>query len=245
MSSSSASARVGRDLEEDRRPGRGGLAGGRHPRQQLGQLRARLHVAQAGRVGRGDVDGEVGGERGKAGHAFLVVGDAVGAVLVGADIDADDAGRPLRAASLRAAASWPSLLKPALMTASSCVSRKMRGFGLPGCGSGVIVPASAKPKPRKAARPAPRRSCRSRRMPSGWGSRARRPKPSAAHRAGRLRPRQAAAQRRDRQAVRRFGIEQEEGAPASRSMRLIAPPAAETRACLRHRAAAAAPMRRR
>ena len=33
------------------------------------------------------------------------------------------------------------------MTAWSSVSRKMRGFGLPGCGSGVTVPTSAKPKP--------------------------------------------------------------------------------------------------
>ena len=53
-----------------------------------------------------------------------------------------------RAASRRSAASWPSLLKPSrLITASSLVSRKIRGLGLPDCGSGVTVPASAKPKP--------------------------------------------------------------------------------------------------
>ena len=38
------------------------------------------------------------------------------------------------------------------MTASSSVSRKMRGFGLPACGSGVTVPISAKPKPRPQQR---------------------------------------------------------------------------------------------
>jgi hypothetical protein len=48
--------------------------------------------------------------------------------------------------------SWPSLLKPSrLMTASSRTSRKMRGFGLPGCGRGVTLPISAKPKPKASS----------------------------------------------------------------------------------------------
>ncbi len=33
------------------------------------------------------------------------------------------------------------------MIAISSSSRKTLGFGLPGCGSGVIVPISTKPKP--------------------------------------------------------------------------------------------------
>ena len=49
--------------------------------------------------------------------------------------------------------STPSLLKPSrLMSASASGSRKRRGFGLPGCGRGVTVPHSMKPKP-SAARP--------------------------------------------------------------------------------------------
>jgi hypothetical protein len=40
------------------------------------------------------------------------------------------------------------LLKPRrLMSASASGKRKMRGFGLPGCGRGVTVPTSMKPKP--------------------------------------------------------------------------------------------------
>src|SRR5688572_24194103 len=56
---------------------------------------------------------------------------------------------PYRARStLRTSASTPSLLKPRrLMTASCSGSRNMRGFGLPGCGRGVVVPTSRKPKP--------------------------------------------------------------------------------------------------
>ena len=51
-----------------------------------------MQVAQAGRVGRRDVDRKVGSAVGEAGHAELIVGHPVGAVLVGADVDADDAG---------------------------------------------------------------------------------------------------------------------------------------------------------
>ena len=42
----------------------------------------------------------------------------------------------------------PPLLKPMrLITASSSTRRNRRGRGLPGCGRGVTVPSSAKPKP--------------------------------------------------------------------------------------------------
>ena len=39
------------------------------------------------------------------------------------------------------------VLLAVLVLASSCSSRKMRGFGLPPCGKGVIVPTSVNPKP--------------------------------------------------------------------------------------------------
>ena len=130
-------AEIGRDFQENRNRRR---AGGRrcrprgdNPGKQLGQAFARLHVAQARRVGRRDVDGEIGGKWRKTLHTQFVVGEAVGAVLVGADVDADDAGpaRPRR--QPRWQRSWPSLLKPSrLITASSPVSRKMRGFGIAG-----------------------------------------------------------------------------------------------------------------
>src|SRR5258706_7078275 len=48
--------------------------------------------------------------------------------------------------------STPSLLKPSrLMIASCSTSRNMRGLGLPGCGRGVTVPISRKPKPSAAS----------------------------------------------------------------------------------------------
>ena len=88
--------RIGRDLDHQRhRLGRDRVL---HALQQVGELRAALQVAQARRVGRGDVADEIvgiGRERGRAGH---VVGGAIGAVLVGADIDADE---PLRGRALQ------------------------------------------------------------------------------------------------------------------------------------------------
>ena len=59
---------------------------------------------------------------------------------------------PSRAASRRATASAPSLLKPIrLTTARSAGSRNSRGRGLPGCGSPVTVPTSTKPNPSAAS----------------------------------------------------------------------------------------------
>ena len=49
-------------------------------------------------------------------------------------------------------ASRPSLLKPSrLISARASGRRNMRGFGLPGCASGVTVPTSMKPKPSAAS----------------------------------------------------------------------------------------------
>ena len=50
-----------------------------------------LRNLQARRVGAGDIDREIAGERGHQPGQQRIVGDAIVAVLVGADIDADDA----------------------------------------------------------------------------------------------------------------------------------------------------------
>ena len=56
-----------------------------------------------------------------------------------------------RAASRLSAASAPCELKPSrLITPWSASSRNSRGRGLPGCGSGVMVPTSTKPKPTRS-----------------------------------------------------------------------------------------------
>ena len=56
-------------------------------------------------------------------------------------------------ATLRRKRSTPSLLKPSrLIIAWASGRRNIRGFGLPGCGRGVTVPHSMKPKP-SVARP--------------------------------------------------------------------------------------------
>ena len=86
---------VGGDLQEHRhRPGEAGV--GRHDAgEQRGEGGAALKLAQALGVRRGDVDGgEVDEGAGDAEH-LGEVGGAVGAVLVGAEVEADDAaGRP-------------------------------------------------------------------------------------------------------------------------------------------------------
>ena len=85
---------IGRDLDQDRcRSGFPADAGARvdHARGQLVEHVCLLQVAQAGRVGRRDVDGEIAHHRREHLDQLHIVGDAVGAVLVGADIDADDA----------------------------------------------------------------------------------------------------------------------------------------------------------
>ncbi len=50
-----------------------------------------LQVAQARRVRRGDVDGEIARDRRKRLDQLDIIGDTVGRILVGPDIDADDA----------------------------------------------------------------------------------------------------------------------------------------------------------
>ena len=89
---------VGRDLEQDRgapaRLGGRGVACVSDARKQIGQRLGSLQVAQAGRVRRRDVDGEVGSERREQAHAGDVVEDAIVAVAIGSDIDADDAWTP-------------------------------------------------------------------------------------------------------------------------------------------------------
>ena len=127
---------------------RGAFARVDHACEQVVERGRLLQVAQARRVGRRDIDGQetrVGRKRLQAGD---IVGGAVDGILVGAEVDADDAVclRARRAAGAPRRA--PSLLKPnRLITASSASSRNRRGRGLPGWGFGVTPPASTNPKP--------------------------------------------------------------------------------------------------
>ncbi len=83
---------IGRDLQEERRP-RAPRVG--HRLEQFGQRSLVLKRAQARRVGRGDVDGEIVGEAEHRPHPGGIIADPVGTVLVGADIDADDPRPPV------------------------------------------------------------------------------------------------------------------------------------------------------
>ena len=88
-----------RELEQD---GRRGIEAGvsiRQRGQQAVERVARLPRPQARRVGRGDVDRHVVGERGHAREAGGIVARGIGALLVHADIDAERApGRAIRPA---------------------------------------------------------------------------------------------------------------------------------------------------
>ncbi len=88
---------VGRDLDQKRhRPGAPAhpLARVEHAGEQIVERLGLLQIAQAGRVGRGDVDGEIAGDGGEGLDQLGIIAAAVGAVAVGADIDADDAALP-------------------------------------------------------------------------------------------------------------------------------------------------------
>ena len=65
-----------------------------HPRQEVVESGRRLQVAKPRRVWRGDIDREVARHVIEATDALHIVGGAIGRVLVGADVDADDAPRP-------------------------------------------------------------------------------------------------------------------------------------------------------
>jgi hypothetical protein len=82
--------KVGRNLEQDGQAARQGEACGVDARKKADQFIAGLQATQARCVGRGDVDGEVGGARPEPAHAFGVVRHAVFGVLVGADVDANN-----------------------------------------------------------------------------------------------------------------------------------------------------------
>jgi len=88
---------IGRDLEQHRRRtgiARDAVAGLDDPAEQVVEHGRPLQFAQARRVGRGDVDGDVARDRGDLLDQPDIVGGAVGRILVGADVDADDAALP-------------------------------------------------------------------------------------------------------------------------------------------------------
>ena len=91
---------IGGDLEENWRS----VFAARleHGVEQAGQRAFVLQRAQARRIGAGDVDREIGRERGHDARHRGVVGNPVLAVLVGANVDAEHTGTPLpRRESLR------------------------------------------------------------------------------------------------------------------------------------------------
>ncbi len=95
-SSRSGKRKIGRDLEQHRRrPGvrRDAFAGIDHARQQIVEHGGLLHVAQARRVGRRDVDGDIARDRGEALDQPAHNRQCGRRILVGADVDADDAAR--------------------------------------------------------------------------------------------------------------------------------------------------------
>jgi hypothetical protein len=83
-----AGVQVGGDLQEQRDGARRGqgLARLGDPAEQLFQRRLGLQGAEARRVRRGDVDGEIGGQPPQPFQPGHVVADAVGGVLVGPDV---------------------------------------------------------------------------------------------------------------------------------------------------------------
>ena len=88
--------KIGRDLEQHWcRPGgrRDAFARIDHARQQLVEHGGLLHIPQAGRIGRRDVDRDIARHRGEALDEPHIIGNAIGCILVGADVDADDAAR--------------------------------------------------------------------------------------------------------------------------------------------------------
>ena len=91
-----AGVEIGRDLDQERPVRLGLVARGDYSRDEVVKRFAPLQVAQAGRVRRRDVDGQIVGDRGKGPDAEHIVRDPVDRVPVGADVDPDHplAGRP-------------------------------------------------------------------------------------------------------------------------------------------------------
>ena len=96
MSSRSPSDKIRRDLEQHRRrtrTRRDPVAGLDDAREQIVERGRALQFAQARRVGRGNVDRDVACDRRELLDQPDIVGGAVAGLLVGPDIDADDAAR--------------------------------------------------------------------------------------------------------------------------------------------------------
>ena len=91
MSSSSSSRRSGAILSSMGGRSACSLRAALSRASKLLQFRARLQRPQARRVGRGDVDREIGGEMREGRDALHIIADPVRRILVGADVDADDA----------------------------------------------------------------------------------------------------------------------------------------------------------
>ncbi len=85
---------VGRDLDQHRSTHGAPIARVDDARDELVERVALLQIAQARRVGRRDVDGEIARDVGERPHAEHIVGYAVDGILVGPDVDAENAAGP-------------------------------------------------------------------------------------------------------------------------------------------------------
>ena len=86
--------KIGRDFQEHRLAAIAfvrTIAGVEHARQQIVERRRLLQIPQARRVGRGNVDREIARHIRKRSDARYVIGAAIKRVLVGADVDANNA----------------------------------------------------------------------------------------------------------------------------------------------------------
>src|SRR3989304_10213668 len=80
----------GGELDQERRLTPRGGARFLHALEQRIERLGRLEIAQARRVGRGDVDGKIARHLGHARDALNIIADTVLAVAPGPEIDADD-----------------------------------------------------------------------------------------------------------------------------------------------------------
>ena len=95
-------------------------------------------------------DGDVARHRGKALDQLHVIGDPIGQILVGPDIDADDAaGVGARGEALEHDIGAVRIEAQPVDDAPIGLETKHARPRLPACGRGVMVPTSTKPKPRR------------------------------------------------------------------------------------------------
>jgi hypothetical protein len=85
--------KIRRDFQKQRPPDAGHLiAAIDKAGQEIVEGCRLVQIAQAGRVRRGNINGEIAGNIGKAAQPRDIIGDPIGRIAIGANIDPDDAG---------------------------------------------------------------------------------------------------------------------------------------------------------